>query len=340
MQKLLQNKKGLIAIASVFIIALLSFVLYDASFNDVKLTLDEESMNIKTSKSLVEGFLKEQDIEIDKHDYINVSKDEELKDGMEIVIKKSVPVTINVGNKTIETKTYETTIKEALNQLEISYDEDDRINPGLLTDISQNIEINITKIDTERVVETEKIQNTTIYKDNNNMDIGKSKVVQKGSSGSKEITKEKIYENGKLVAEKVIDEDIIKNPVPKVVEKGNKAILVSSRGNLNYSNTLIMESTAYDLSYQSTGKRPGDKYYGITASGTKARPGVVAVDPRVIPLGTKLYIESVGGGKDYGFAVAEDTGSAIKGERIDLFFTSHSQAMAYGRRRVKVYILD
>ena len=103
---------------------------------------------------------------------------------------------------------------------------------------------------------------------------------------------------------------------------------------------ITMNASAYDLSYQSTGKRPGDRGYGITASGTKARPGVVAVDPKVIPLGTKLYIESLDGRADYGNAIAEDTGGAIKGNRIDLFFNSRSAALNFGRRNVKVHILD
>ena len=101
-----------------------------------------------------------------------------------------------------------------------------------------------------------------------------------------------------------------------------------------------MTATAYDLSFESTGKLPGDKYYGITASGTKVRPGVVAVDPNVIPLGTKLYIQSLDGSKDYGFAIAEDTGGAIKGNRIDLFFENSQDVYRFGRRKVKVYILN
>ncbi len=100
-----------------------------------------------------------------------------------------------------------------------------------------------------------------------------------------------------------------------------------------------MTATAYDLSFQSTGKRPGDRYYGITASGTKARPGVVAVDPRVIPLGTRLYVQSLDGTKDYGFAIAEDKGGAIKGNKIDLFFETANEVRRFGRRKVKVYIL-
>ncbi len=101
-----------------------------------------------------------------------------------------------------------------------------------------------------------------------------------------------------------------------------------------------MVATAYDLSYESCGKYPDDPYYGITASGTKAQPGTVAVDPDVIPLGTKLYIASTDGSPDYGFATALDTGSAIKGYRVDLFMEDNRDALDYGKRQVKVYVLE
>ena len=72
---------------------------------------------------------------------------------------------------------------------------------------------------------------------------------------------------------------------------------------------------------------------GTTASGMAAAVGRVAVDPRVIPLGTRLYIEG------YGYAVAADTGGAIKGNRIDLFFETYDEAISFGRRKVTVYVL-
>jgi len=71
-----------------------------------------------------------------------------------------------------------------------------------------------------------------------------------------------------------------------------------------------------------------------------AQRGVVAVDPKVIPLGTKLYIESPDGSYVYGCAVAGDTGGAIKGNRIDLFMDTYSECMQFGRRTMNVYILN
>lgn len=125
----------------------------------------------------------------------------------------------------------------------------------------------------------------------------------------------------------------------KPSEEANRGSSVSSSNSVSSSKTMVMNASAYDLSYQSTGKRPGDRGYGITASGMKAGPGVVAVDPKVIPLGTKLYIESMDGTKDYGHAIAGDTGGAIKGKRIDLFFSSNSAARQFGRRNVRVKIV-
>lgn len=114
----------------------------------------------------------------------------------------------------------------------------------------------------------------------------------------------------------------------------------NGKPSLEGKRSIVMKASAYDLSFESCGKRPGDKYYGITASGTKAKPGTVAVDPKVIPLGTKLYIESMDGTASYGVATAEDKGGAIKGNRIDLFYSNRSDALQFGRREVKVYIMD
>lgn len=95
-----------------------------------------------------------------------------------------------------------------------------------------------------------------------------------------------------------------------------------------------VEATAYTSGPESTGKRPGDPGYGVTYSGVPARAGVVAVDPEVIPLGSVLYVEG------YGLAVALDTGRAIRGRRIDVWFADVETARRWGRRTVWVGVLD
>lgn len=115
-------------------------------------------------------------------------------------------------------------------------------------------------------------------------------------------------------------------PPPKAPQEVK---LEGSDKEFSYSKVYTMKATAYDPSAGT-----------MTASGMRARVGVVAVDRKVIPLGTKLYIESTDSWPDYGYAIAGDTGGAIKGHRIDLFFNTHRTAMNFGRRNVKVYVLD
>ena len=96
---------------------------------------------------------------------------------------------------------------------------------------------------------------------------------------------------------------------------------------LAYTDCLTVEATAYSGG-------------GKTAMGTAAGDGTVAVDPDVIPLGSRLYITAEDGSSwVYGYAVAEDTGGSIQGERVDLFFWSESDCRAFGRRTAKVYVL-
>ncbi len=89
----------------------------------------------------------------------------------------------------------------------------------------------------------------------------------------------------------------------------------------------VFEATAYCLQ-------------GLTATGVPSGPGKVATDPKVIPMGTRLYVESMDGWPDYGECVAADVGGGIKGNKIDLFFESCDTCIEFGRRKVKVYILD
>lgn len=176
---------------------------------------------------------------------------------------------------------------------------------------------------------------------NNEKYVDYEQVVQKGSDGMKKSVYQECYVDGKLVSKNLEEEIVYIDPVDELIEVGTKEYeTVASRGGVRSSDELDMVATAYDLSYESTGKNPGDPYYGITASGTKAQPGTVAVDPSVIPLGTKLYIASSDGSPDYGYATALDTGGAIKGKRIDLFMESGTDANNFGIRQVKVYILE
>lgn len=132
-------------------------------------------------------------------------------------------------------------------------------------------------------------------------------------------------------------EDIVEvqeEPVQEIVEEEPLHVRLEQMASRGEIRSLNMTITAYDLSYESCGKYEDDPAYGITASGTYAREGIVAVDPRIIPLHSRLYIEG------YGIYLAEDTGGAIKGERLDLFILDHAEAVKFGEQKRKVYILQ
>ena len=111
-----------------------------------------------------------------------------------------------------------------------------------------------------------------------------------------------------------------------------------------YKDVIPATATAYCLCQKCCGKTPSHPYYGYTASGIKIIPGtgmkVIAVDPNVIPLGTKVYVDGLNGAWDYGYAIAADTGSAIKNLKIDLYMDTHSEALSWGRRSVNIYVVE
>lgn len=107
--------------------------------------------------------------------------------------------------------------------------------------------------------------------------------------------------------------------------KGGQSAKNTNGAPSKYSKVITVEATAY------SSQDPGNGNY--TATGSRLKKGIVSVDPRLIPLGTRLYVEG------YGYAVADDVGGAIKGHRIDLAYDSRSEALQFGRQTVKVYVL-
>ena len=334
------NKIVVITTISMCIVTMLILGLYSLLQKDIIVKIDDEVTAFKVTSNTVEELLYQKDIKINNEDYISHELSDRLEDGMEIIIKKAVPVTVYYEESKIKVKSLANNVRELIDDIQIEVDENDIVFPPLNHMISENSEITIIKVEEIVEVLNEDIPFKVIQRKNDDLIKDKVLKIQDGEKGLKEIKIKKRFENGQLVSEVTESSKIVKHPIDEIIEKGTKEAIASSRGMITYEKSIEMVATAYDLSYESTGKRPGDKYFGITASGTKARPGVVAVDPKVIPLGTKLYIKSLDSWPDYGFAVAEDTGGAIKGNKIDLFMESHSTATRFGRRKVKVYILD
>ncbi len=323
------------------IVATLSLGFYMYRGNEVSLNLDGEIIEVVSYSKTVEEFLDTEGINLKEGGYISLPLSAKIKNDIDIIIKNPKKYTIDVNGDLLEITSIHSKVKDILKDQNIELGGMDYTFPALDKEIGPN-----TTIELYRVVElVEKHESEIPYEEqvtmNKELDRGVVKVIQEGKTGLRRSETKNIYINGVLDSSVVVKDEIVSEPIPRIVEKGSREqVITTSRGDTRYKRVITMNASAYDSSYASTGKRPGNKYYGITASGTKARPGVVAVDPRVIPLGTKLYIESLDGTKDYGFAVAEDTGGAIKGNKIDLYFNTYSECINFGRRNVKVYVLE
>jgi uncharacterized protein YabE (DUF348 family) len=305
----------------------------------ISIVVDGKSIEVITLKSDVTQILKTNNIALGAKDQITVSLDSKVKDGDKIYIKKAVGVKLSVDGKNLDVKTAEGTVEDMLKAEKIVLNDEDKITPSKGTLLKPGLQVKITRVKTEVLEETKAIDFVTEIKNTSELSKGVKKVVQKGQTGQKLLTLAIVYENGKESSRKLVSEELKSNPVKEIIELGTTSVYRPSRGGeISYTNKLRVRATAYNADYQSTGKNPGDPGFGITSTGVKAKRNpsgfsTVAVDPRVIPLGTKIYVEG------YGYAIAEDIGGAIKGNRIDLYYNTNNESMNWGSRSVNIYFL-
>ncbi len=309
---------------------------------------DGQAKELITFKRYVGDVLEAQNIALGTRDKLSTKTDAKLKDGMKIEIYRAFNVTVTENGESRNLIATQPTAGRILEELGYNPERTDKITPGYDEKVSEFDEITIVRVDDKFVTVTEEIPYESQERENKSLASGTKKLVQKGVPGEKSVHYKITYEDGVEVARTVITSKVTTEPIPQIREIGKKApvnytiasagtIQTSRSGNLAYSKVIAANATAYDAS--SCGKSPSHPAYGITATGAKAGYGIVAVDPSVIPLGSKLYIESADGSYVYGSAVAADTGGAIKGNRIDLCFNTRTEAINFGRRAVKVYVL-
>ncbi len=180
----------------------------------------------------------------------------------------------------------------------------------------------------ETISETKSLKSETVYEFSRQVGLGRMVKVRDGKDGS--ITKvfKLVKKEGKIVGKELIREEKI-DAVPTTYRLGNGGYNASrAGGTFKAKRVLTMRASAYDPGPHSNGK-----WAGTTALGVRPTYGIVAVDPRTIPLGSILFVEG------YGFAYAADTGGAIKGDRIDLCMNTVAECYRFGRKTVKVHVL-
>ena len=302
--------------------------------NTIQVVIDGQKVEITTLSKNLKNILEDNGITVADKDNISVALDSKINDGDIIYIDKAIDVEVVIDGDVLPITSAEETVKDMLAAENITLGADDLIEPSVDEALKSGMTIEITRVNKELVTETQSIAFETETRNNSELKQGIEQVVQEGSEGERKITTEVVYENGKEVSRRVVEETVSKNPINKVVEIGTMAVVRPSRGDSNveyaYSSVLTCESTAYTADRGDSGT--------ITATGATVNRdpngySTVAVDPRVIPLGTKLYIEG------YGLAIAADTGGAIKGNIVDVYFNTYEECVNWGRRNVNVYIL-
>lgn len=298
----------------------------------ITVAVDGEQRKITTYRSTVAQVLKTNNILLGPKDKISPSLESKLKNEQAIDIKRAVNVKITVDGKDIDLLSPEDNIGSLLKVEGITIRDTDKVDPDISASLVEGMAIKIVRVDKANITEIVPIQFKEVVKVNKSLANTKKQISQEGKNGEKEVITRITYEDGVEVSREVVGETIIKSPKDKIVVQGTYPYMPVSRSGsiMSYSRVFEARATAY-WAVRGVGKT-------YTASGRKAvwNPdgySTIAVDPKVIPYGTKLFVEG------YGFAIAADTGTAIKGDKVDVYFNTYKQACNWGAKYVKVYVL-
>jgi uncharacterized protein YabE (DUF348 family) len=288
-------------------------------------------VSFKTTEQTLGAALKAHGIELNDKDLVQPELATSLagKKTVTVDVTKAKKVSITLDGKTAEVLTQSLTVADLLKEQSVTLNPKDGVSAELTAQVADGMAIKVTRRSDETRVVREEIPFEEERQEDRNMMVGETKVVQDGASGIKEITQVVHLEDGKEVATEVVGEAVVSDPVNRVVAVGTGGVVSRGGQTYRYSRELTLSSTGY-----TAGKESNPNGNGYTYTGMRATHGVVAVDPNVIPLYTRLYIEG------YGPAIAGDIGGAIRGQRIDLCFDSLGEALDWGRRPVTVYILN
>ena len=266
------------------------------------------------------------------------------KSGEDAVLTEGTLVTVRRGGETITATARQETVKQFLKRMDLIPGSREMVGIELMENsVMLTISDHLTVY--ERV--TEKAEHETVYRDTPDLPKGQERVARQGVDGLHTAIYEQTWVSGELTTSQYVEE-ISSTSVAEVVERGTAVSYVepddkvvnvttcadgsgyltfASGGTMKFSKAVTVTATAYTAGYDGVGTR--------TATGTAVHKGVAAVDKRVFPLGSDLYV--VAKGMEYGLTKAEDTG--MKGQKIDLYLESYQQCIQFGRRTAMVYLL-
>lgn len=358
----------LAAFGAIAITLLVMLVVHNRAGKEIQLVVDGRISTVETHGALLHEVLDEQAIALTPKDEVSMPLNGVLQDGDQVIIKRAVPVQITADGNQKTIFTTQNTVANVLHESGISIKGEDKVNPSLDTKILGQEDIRVVRVTKQTVKQTENRAFRVIKTADPSLKKGDNRVIQNGKEGVVVHHIEKVYQDGKFVSKKVIKKEVARKTKDKIIAVGTKKVAVPEKSNVELASmqqTKSSKAVAATASSKSTTQQKSavktastksnnvvsragvDFEYkkvinnvsmtaysaeesGIgtrTASGTRVTEGrTIAVDPNVIPIGWWVYIEGVG------FRRAEDTGGAIKGHKIDVYYDSLKAALNFGRK--------
>lgn len=301
----------------------------------VPMTVDDGSLPfvIRTTATTVGEALREAEITLYLGDRIQPSLGSQVSTGLRVFIERSKPVAFQMDGRLFRTRTRAKTVGDALTELKVGISGADLVSPGLDEVLTDNMVVAITRVREEIAVSEEIIPFETVFEPDPNLAIDTQQVVNPGAVGINRRRYRVRYEDGQEVARNQLDSWVAQEATQRVVAYGQlvepKTATMADGTQITYWRRLRAYASSYSAA--TAGVSRSNPNYGRTYTGEQMRNGIIAVDPRVIPLRSKAYIAG------YGFGDALDIGSGVIGRHVDLGYADED--LVLWNRWVDVYLL-
>ncbi len=264
----------------------------------------------------------------------------------EITVQRLQNITVHYRGESHRVSSYGETLEMLLNRLEITEGEY-AVSVPLETETYDGMEVAVDSIVKMQQSYTVDIPYEVVECYDPTLPKGEKVVRVAGVAGQKAMTANVEYVNSVEKSREVLSQTVLQEPVNQIVAVGTGEQVGAKTGAPAIGNGVIVTASGEVLTYTHSEQFKTTAYSHmdagcdmITATGTTVRVGTVAVDPKVIPYGTRMFIVCNDGSYVYGTATAEDCGGGIKGNEIDLYMPTRSECFQYGVRRCTVYFLD
>ncbi len=307
---------------------------------EVTVVNGDETVKLLSNGGKVSDILKEAGVELGENQISYPAYDSEIKGDCEIRVLDAKPVSITADGETKEVLLPDGTVEEALQLGSVKLGKDDILDVKRTTPVSKVKSITIKRVTYKDETVSETIPFDKVKENSDELDLGETKIKTEGIDGEKAVVNRVKYIDGERDSSLTIAEKVVKKPVDEVTLVGTKGA-ASADGAGTFT-----DENGVEVSYKYKLTGSGTAYTApagaSTATGTPVYEGGVAINPDLIPYGSKLYVESTDGSRVYGYATAIDTGGALMDGSaiVDVFYFSYDACCNWGRRDVNVYVIE